>query len=308
MLCVYLFSHLDRSSHLSSRHLFANGSLMKILFFACFVFGQTILSNSSFLTCLSHCSFSSRESSSSFDQQTCHNETNLKYCQGRLTVIYQSKSSPTFFNLTFGLRNDPLSLDFRNDMDENILEKLHFYQIVIDAERKETTIIIDVFCSQTNHCAWIDLNEHFHRHKGQLNPFYHLESSFYRENFSENVDCFDSSSRQIRQCSNRTEICLSSLKDLKQECSSQSKIFIRSDFLVPSPHTVALDRTTHHVQCNVDRCNTDEMLTIIESRTKQNAFGLVPMPKNSAEKRNENVFFSIFFIFVQFCLFTSFVQ
>jgi hypothetical protein len=243
------------------------------------------------LSCLSNCSFVFVPSSNVFldldSQTTCTNETNIELCQGQLVAHYSGRTGPDYFNYTFGKRVDATSKEHVQAVKIHMLNNLTQYQVIIDGNREESTLIVDIYCTHIDQCSWIEMHRIFLDYQQQSNPYYALRSYIHRKPMPNKLFCFDMNNGHDQLCntSHVNPVCVSYSKDLVQECSSNVNIRIHEQFLVTSPYTVEWNRMSELVQCNTNNCNHIDSLIVIQRLAQDYAFGQARKSNRAFEQR-----------------------
>jgi hypothetical protein len=250
------------------------------------------------LLCSTNCSIIQVNYSDTFIEPVCVNNTSMQVCKGRIIAYYIGKNFPKYINYTLGTTGDLLEKKNENDIYTHGLTNLTKYQVIVNAKKEETILIADVYCTVGDNCALSEIKKLFIKYKNQINPFYELKTLIYVDPPSRKLFCFDVSIDKSKQCAitNKNSVCLSYLRDLKQECSVESDVHIHEEFIVTSPETFELNLMNELVKCNKDNCNNNEVLTKIQNIARNYAYGSVII-KNNANEQQKGVN-QIFFVFV----------
>ncbi len=241
------------------------------------------------LSCLTNCSQSER-----FNHTSCINRSSIKICKGQIIAYYIGKNYPKYINYTLGTIGD--TFERKNEYDINTYGLANFtkYQLIINAKHEETYLVADIYCTTTNDCALNEIRKLFSKYTNQLNPYDELKNLIYMNPSPSKLYCYDESIHQSKQCDHHS-VCLSYSKDLKQECSSKSDIYIHEEFLVTYPELVQFNFMNELVRCNQNNCNHIDMLTKIQKLSRNYIYGNV-MQRNDA--RGDHIPILTLFIFI----------
>jgi hypothetical protein len=214
---------------------------------------------------------------------SCINSSSIKICKGQIIAYYIGKNYPKYINYTLGILNDTFEQENENNINTYGLTNLTKYQIIINAKTEETYLIANIYCTTTNDCALNEIRKLFFKYTHQINPYIELKNLIYIEPSLTKLFCYDISIDQSKQCHNHS-ICLSYLKELKQECSLESNVYIHEEFILTYPQQIEFNLMNELIRCNRNNCNHIDILTKIQNISRNYVYGNVIQRTNNADK------------------------
>ncbi|CAF1052820.1 unnamed protein product [Adineta ricciae] len=231
----------------------------------------------------------------------CLNDSSTDICKGRIVAYYKDNTYPKHLNYTFGIIGATDERKYEYQIATYGLSNIIKYQVIVDAKTKETTLIADIYCKNTDECAVSEVKTLFNKYRKQKNPYYALKPLVYTDNPSNILFCYDISIGKSVQCPIRISqypTCYAYSNDLKQECAADTNLGIHIEFVVPTPNSDLLENSRDLVRCNVDNCNDHvTKLRMIKDIARNYAYRNVPM-NNSIRNVQFKVFYSIFCVII----------
>jgi hypothetical protein len=223
------------------------------------------------LTCLSDCSNTYVKYDGSVMTTACTNTITSKICKAQIIAYYDGKTFPEYFNYTFGLIGDSQEKEHINFVQVYGLTNFLEYQFIVNAKKNETILITDIYCTKTDNCALIGIEQLLMRYNKQINPFYKLKPLIYSDLPPKTLTCYDSKHESKIQCS-INPVCTSNSKDSIKTCSSDFDVHLHYNFTISSPKVPESTRSTELIICNKDNCNDEQMLIKLENIAKHHIY------------------------------------
>ncbi|CAF1471895.1 unnamed protein product [Adineta ricciae] len=176
----------------------------------------------------------------------CLNDSSTDICKGRIVAYYKDNTYPKHLNYTFGIIGATDERKYEYQIATYGLSNIIKYQVIVDAKTKETTLIADIYCKNTDECAVSEVKTLFNKYRKQKNPYYALKPLVYTDNPSNILFCYDISIGKSVQCPIRISqypTCYAYSNDLKQECAADTNLGIHIEFVVPTPNSDLLENS-----------------------------------------------------------------
>jgi len=252
------------------------------------------------LTCSTNCSNVYARPNGSIRPNTCL-KTVSDICKAQIIVYYKGKIIPNYFNYTFGFTGEIQEKEHQRFIRNYGLINFTEYQFIVNVKRDETIVIADIYCTNTDDCGLIELQQLVQKYTKQINPSHHFKSSIYSDSSPTKLICYDSKSETNIQCStSHNPVCISNSTDSIRECSSGLDVHVHYKFTISSPDIIASKRAAELIICNKDYCNSENILMKLESIARNYTSG-GNTSKNTGNSNSQHTLFG-FLLIIFYCI------